>query len=241
MAAASATFGEVLERWLETKGASVEATTLASYRWIATTYVRPQLGATPLDKIRVLDLDTFYARLRTSGGTEGGLLSPRTVRYCHTVVSQVLDQARPWGMVARNVATDARVPRARRSEVKPLTVGALALRWTDGDSGNVDLYLARSIAIVDGRAMHRARLAASEAGYAPDSFVFSPGERRDRPWRPDNMTSRFIKLCKSNGVTGVRLHHLRHFVATNLGAAGTPIATISARLGHRDTATRLNV
>jgi len=42
-------------------------------------------------------------------------------------------------------------------------------------------------------------------------------------------------------VTGVRLHDLRHFVATNLGAAGTPIATISARLGHRDTATTLNV
>jgi len=48
VAAASTTFGEVLERWLETKGASVEATTLASYRWIATTYVSPLLGATPL-------------------------------------------------------------------------------------------------------------------------------------------------------------------------------------------------
>jgi integrase len=39
----------------------------------------------------------------------------------------------------------------------------------------------------------------------------------------------------------VRLHDLRHYVATNLGAAGTPIATISARLGHRDRATTLNI
>lgn len=297
VAAASTTFGEVLERWLEVKAASVEATTLASYRWIASAYLTPHLGRTPLDKIRALDLDTLYARLRASGGTDGGPLSPRTVRYCHTVVSQVLDQARRWGMVARNVATDATVPRARRSEVKPPTVEtlrallqaavewepefalylrvlaatgcrrseALALRWTDVDSGNGELHLARSIAVVDGRViekdtkshqsrrialdpatmaaleMHRARLAASGVGYTPDSFVFSPDERRERPWRPDNMTSRFIKLCKRNGVTGVRLHDLRHFVATNLGASGTPIATISARLGHRDTATTLNV
>ena len=32
-----------------------------------------------------------------------------------------------------------------------------------------------------------------------------------------------------------------HFVATALGADGTSIATISARLGHRDKATTLNI
>lgn len=39
----------------------------------------------------------------------------------------------------------------------------------------------------------------------------------------------------------VRLHDLRHFVATVLGDGGVPIATISSRLGHRDTATTLNI
>ena len=181
-------------------------------------------------------------------------------------------------MVARNGATVATVPRARRSEVKPPTVEtlrallqaavewepefalylrvlaatgcrrseALALRWTDVGSDNCELHRARSLAIVDGRViekdtkrhqsrrialdpatmaaleMHRAPLAADGLGYAPDSLVFSPDECRERPCRPDNMTSRFIKLCKRNGVTGVRLHDLRHFVATNLGAGGHP-------------------
>lgn len=55
------------------------------------------------------------------------------------------------------------------------------------------------------------------------------------------MTNRFIRRCRKTGVSGVRLHDLCHFVATNLGAAGTPIATISARLDHRDVATTLNV
>ena len=54
-------------------------------------------------------------------------------------------------------------------------------------------------------------------------------------------TNRFGRLCKTTGISEVRLHDLRHYVATNLGAAGTPIATISARLGHRDKATTLNV
>jgi integrase len=39
----------------------------------------------------------------------------------------------------------------------------------------------------------------------------------------------------------VRLHDLRHFVATALGEAGHPIATISGRLGHGDKATTLNI
>jgi integrase len=74
-----------------------------------------------------------------------------------------------------------------------------------------------------------------------DALLFSADDHRQRPWRPDVVTNRFLRLCRKTGVSGVRLHDLRHFVATNLGAAGTPIATISARLGHRDVATTLNV
>lgn len=81
VAAASSRFGEVLDRWLEVKASVVEPTTLASYRWIADTYLVPRLGAVPLDKIRALDLDSFYAGLRKSGGSDGRPLSARTVRY----------------------------------------------------------------------------------------------------------------------------------------------------------------
>ncbi len=93
VAAASTRFGEVLDRWLEIKATVVEPTTLASYRWIANTYVAPALGSLPLDKIRALDLDRLYARLRAGGSGTGGELSHRTVRLCHSVVSQTLDQA----------------------------------------------------------------------------------------------------------------------------------------------------
>ena len=119
VAAAASRFGDVLERWLEVKATVVEPSTLANYRWLATTYVLPRLGSLPLDKIRALDLDTFYAQLRANGSSERGPLSARTVRLCHTVVSQTLDQARRWGLVARNVAADATVTKTRKGEIDP--------------------------------------------------------------------------------------------------------------------------
>jgi integrase len=301
VAAAASRFGDVLERWLEVKATVVEPTTLASYRWIATTYLSPRLGSLQLDKIRAFDLDALYAHLRTSGSNDGGPLSARTVRLCHTVVSQTLDQARRWGLVARNVAADATVPKSRKAEIDPPTVDTLrqlldaavaydadfalylrvlaatgcrrsevlALRWTDVEFPTGDLKIRRSLAIVGGKViekdtkshqarriaidpatlaaleMHRADLGrrADELGAMldADALLFSADDHRQRPWRPDVVTNRFLRLCRKTGVSGVRLHDLRHFVATNLGAAGTPIATISARLGHRDVATTLNV
>lgn len=297
----STTFSEVLDRWLEVKATIVEPTTLTSYRWIATTYVEPALGGRTLDGIRALDLDRFYARLRAGGSTKGAPLSPRTVRLCHTVVSQVLDQARRWGLVARNVAADATVPKGRRSEVEPPSVDTLrrlldaaaaydpdfgmylrllaatgcrrsevlALRWADVDHAAGELRVRRALAIVDGKViekgtkthqsrriavdpatlaaleMHqermRERAALARSTLTHEAMVFAGDPSGDRPWRPDVVTNRFIRLCRRCGVSNVRLHDLRHFVATNLGAAGTPIATISARLGHRDIATTLNV
>lgn len=301
VAAASSRFGDVLERWLEVKANVVESTTLANYRWIAVTYMAPRLGAVALDKIRALDLDSFYAGLRSSGGSDGKPLSARTVRLCHTVVSQTLDQARRWGLVARNVAADATVPRSRKREITPPSVETLrllldaavaydpefalylrvlaatgcrrsevlALRWTDVEASSGEMHVRRSLAIVYGKVvekdtkshqarriavdpatlaaleMHltRSQTLAAEVGVAlaGDCFVFSTDDRRERAWRPDVVTNRFLRLCRKAGVSGVRLHDLRHFVATNLGAAGTPIATISARLGHRDVATTLNL
>ncbi|MBX3314364.1 MAG: hypothetical protein KF906_08600 [Actinobacteria bacterium] len=100
-AAAPMKFDELLDRWLEVKRASVAPRTVENYEWVATKYLRPRLGDRKLAALRVFDLDALYAELRASG------LSARTVRICHTVVRQALDQARRWGLIARNPAVDA--------------------------------------------------------------------------------------------------------------------------------------
>ena len=87
-AAAPMSFDELLDRWLDVKRRTVEANTMASYEWIARRYVRPALGDRRVASLRALDLDGLYAELHARG------LSPRTVRICHTVARQSLEQAR---------------------------------------------------------------------------------------------------------------------------------------------------
>lgn len=285
--------GELLDRWLAVKKLAVEPTTLSSYKWVARTYLRPALGARKLASLRPIELDGLYAELSYRG------LSPRTVRICHTVIRQALEQARKWGLIARSPAVDATPPRQVRHEVTPPTVvqvrelitaaraedpefgtylwvlaatgcrrgEACALRWSDIDLETGQLTIRRSIALADGvpyekgtkthqsrrvaldqatvaelrghRLRMRERALSLGVRLADDAHLF--GDPDGRPWRPDVCTNRFTRLRERLGMPGVRLHDLRHFVATVLGDGGVPIATISGRLGHRDTATTLNV
>lgn len=55
------------------------------------------------------------------------------------------------------------------------------------------------------------------------------------------VTGNFRRICNRVGLTGVRLHDLRHLHATQLLAAGVPVRTVSGRLGHANAATTPNV
>ena len=68
----------------------------------------------------------------------------------------------------------------------------------------------------------------------------SPG-RFSTPWFPDSVTRSFGRLCTAAGLSGIRLHDLRHYVATRLLTSGVDVRTVAGRLGHRDASTTLNV
>ncbi len=292
-AAAPMTFGELLDRWLEVKRASVAPRTVESYEWIAPKYLRPRLGDRKLAALRTMDLDALYAELHASG------LSARTVRICHTVVRQSLEQARRWRQIARSPAIDATPPRSLRREVTPPTVEkvvglldaaydadpafgtylwvtsatgcrrgeACALRWTDIDLDRGKLSIRRAI-VQTGRELreedtktHQSRRVALDEAtvallrqhrlrqreqalalgmpLADDALLFATVE--GTPWRPDVCTNRFGRLRAGLGLDGVRLHDLRHFVASVLIDGGIPISTVSTRLGHSQMSTTLNL
>ena len=69
-------------------------------------------------------------------------------------------------------------------------------------------------------AEHRRRAektaAACGAVMAPDAYVFSHEADSASPWRPDSTTRAFRLLVRRAGTPGVRLHDLRHYVATRL-------------------------
>ncbi len=178
VASAPMTISELLDRWLDLKAMTVEANTANGYRWIAERYVRPAFGDRKVASIRTLELDHRYQQLRSSGGRDGRPLSGRTVRLCHTVMRQSLEQARKWGLIARNPAVTPRLPlldaprssrrrssryttcSRRLSSSTPTSAStcgcwrcrrgeACALRWTDIHGDPAEIAISRSIAQVD--------------------------------------------------------------------------------------------
>jgi integrase len=77
--------------------------------------VRPALGDRRLCDLTPLDVQGLYAAMLARG------LSARTVGDTHAVLRQALGQAVKWGMVPRNVALLADLPRQERTEMRALT------------------------------------------------------------------------------------------------------------------------
>jgi integrase len=90
--------------------------TLESYRRNLRVHVFPRLGRRPLAKVGVGDLDRLYADLLAGAGCRRPL-SPRTVRYVHTILHGLFAHAVLKGYLATNPCkrADAPGPRACRS------------------------------------------------------------------------------------------------------------------------------
>jgi len=81
--------------------------------------------------------------------------------------------------------------------------------------------------------IHRLSQRAGAVGgrYPDDGFIFPANIEGTRPLRPDTWTRRFTRLTRGLGLS-VRLHDVRHFVATTLLTSGVDLATVAGRLGH---------
>jgi len=294
VASPTMTLDDLLDRWLHVKRQHVQPSTWVNYEWVARTYVRPALGDRTIGALRPIDLDLLYAQLGGRG------LSVRTVRICHTVLRQSLEQARKWGLLARSPAVGATPPTQHKHEVNPPTLDQVldlleaafdkdpalgvylwlksatgcrrgevcALRWHDVDLDRCEVRLRRAIAkdydgglIEKDTKTHASRRLALDAGtvallrqhrlrqreqalalgvtLADDALLFANAE--GRPWRPDVCTNRFGRLRAELDLEHVRLHDLRHFVASVLIDGGIPISTVSKRLGHSQMSTTLNI
>ena len=111
------TLDAYLEHWLEGVARTrVRENTYEDYRFLMRRYVRPTLGNRRLDQLKTLEVQQLYSDMSASG------LSPRTVRYTHTVLRNALAQAVTWGMLARNPADLAVLPRKQRQEMQALAL-----------------------------------------------------------------------------------------------------------------------
>lgn len=149
---------------------------------------------------------------------------------------------------------------ARRGEL-------VALRWSDVDLNGGSIHIRRAVVDAGGRLVekdtkthaartvaldpftvsllrtHRSRQAerALSVGVTlGDPRVFTSDPAGEKGWRPDFVTKQFGLVQKDAGLSGIRLHDLRHFTATQMIAAGIDIRTVAARLGHKRVATLLD-
>jgi len=68
--------------------------------------------------------------------------------------------------------------------------------------------------LADHEARCDARAEACAVERAKTAFVFSGAVDGSRPWVPNDITKRFIRVRNRVGLKDVRLHDLRHFAAT---------------------------
>lgn len=120
--------------------------------------------------------------------------------------------------------------------------GGIAVKGTKTDRiYRVTLDAGTLGALVQHRESMERRAASCGVALGPHSYVFSHEPDGSVPWRPDGVTSRWMRWRRKAGLEGVRLHDLRHFMATTMLTAGVPVSVVAGRLGHARPATTLNV
>ncbi|NNN21709.1 MAG: hypothetical protein HKL80_06890 [Acidimicrobiales bacterium] len=116
------TMAELVRKWLEITGDSLSPTTLNEYKRLLGRHILPNFGTRKVRGLRASDLDTFYTRLKKSGGVDGQPLSAQSVRHIHALIHRVLSQAVKWGWVTSNPASQASPPKVRNSQIIVPTV-----------------------------------------------------------------------------------------------------------------------
>jgi integrase len=127
------TVGEHFERWLA--GHRVKPSTLSSYRQKVRLHITPHIGDVPLQRLTTAQVDALYRTLESTGRQTGGGLSPKTVRYVHTILRKALSSAVLDGLIPRNPTDRAKPPTAREaaSPEKQTWTGDQIRRFLDAE------------------------------------------------------------------------------------------------------------
>lgn len=90
------------------------------------------------------------------------------------------------------------------------------------------------------KARHANMVDAARRAHVEARWVFSD-DAGVTPWRPDRLTHVFARARKTAGVSSVRLHDLRHYVAVSMLQDGVPLHDVAGQLGHTSEQTTATV
>jgi len=98
---------------------SLRPTTWESYKYQVNGHIIPALGHLKLAQIQTAHLQKLYND-KLNGGrldSKDGGLSPKSVRYIHTVIHSCLEQAKKEGMITVNPADAVKLPKLEQKEI----------------------------------------------------------------------------------------------------------------------------
>ncbi len=144
------TFGEYLDYWLkEYCYNNLSINTIEGYEQYINKHIKSSLGNIQLDKLKPLQLQSFYSEKLENGKINGkGGLSKQTVRTLHRIIHGALTQAVKWQLVVRNVADCVEPPKPKKYEAKFLNDEQTNLLIEKAK--NSDIYIPIIIAIYTG-------------------------------------------------------------------------------------------
>ena len=109
------TVGSWLDIWLEEYVApSVKPLTYSTYKYKASTHIKPALGKIKLSKLNPTQIQAFYNKMLEDG------FSPKTIKDVHGIVRKSLDQALKLRYIGINPADACTLPKVIKKELKPL-------------------------------------------------------------------------------------------------------------------------
>lgn len=111
-------FDSYLDEWVATHlpNSDRKASTVRQYTRVCDTYIRPELGPSPLSSITPLEVERFIGSLTTRG------LSSSSRRAVFNVLSAAMSTAQRDGLIRRNPCSVVRRPRSDTTESPYLTV-----------------------------------------------------------------------------------------------------------------------
>lgn len=124
------TVADLFERWLESfKGTNPKARTVVEYERIIRCRIIPSIGHVPVQQLRPLQVDAFYAQLREAGASNDA------IHRVHKRLRQAFDYAVRKRLIALNPLAAVDPPTVRSRVAVILTPSQLRhfLRVADGD------------------------------------------------------------------------------------------------------------
>jgi integrase len=112
--AGTLTFGDYLDKWLETTKGTVRERTWVRAEVDTRLHLKPSFGKVRLSRLNALQLQNLYGQNLHSG------LSPRTVQIIHATAHKALKQAVAWSLIPRNVAEAVKPPKVSKREIQAL-------------------------------------------------------------------------------------------------------------------------